>query len=289
MKSQQEAQYSLYFFNPMLVNPGYTGSQEALSVTAIVRDQWTNFAGAPKTQGLTVHTPLRNQNIGVGLAFTNDKIGANNNTSTYGYFSYSIKLNQKNHRLVFGIKAGVDYFRTNYTNLAVNDNTDNLFTDNYNYKKTLFNAGAGAYYYGKRFYLGCSVPQLVKNSITPTNGQKAVQENHFYAFGGLVFKINSAINFRPSFVIKSVKNAPLSVDVNGSFLFYDKLWLGAMYRYNSAVGANIMYNISDKFRIGYAYDFGLNNIQRYSVGSHEFMLSYDLRTTSKGIKSPRYF
>lgn len=287
--AQQEAQYSMYFFNPLLINPGYAGSQEALTVTALVRDQWTNFDGAPKTQGISIHSPLKSQNIGLGLTVINDQIGANKNTGAYADFAYSIKLNQKNHRLVFGLKAGADFYRTNYSNLKINDNTDNLYIDGYNYSKTFFNVGAGLYYYGKRFYFGASSPSLIKNNYNLPSGQKAVQENHFYAFGGVVIKLNAAVNMRPSFVIKYVNNAPLSVDANLSFLFYERVWVGAMYRYNSAAGANVMYNITQNFKIGYAYDYTLNNIQKYSAGSHEIMLSYDLRKLSKGFKSPRYF
>ena len=94
---------------------------------------------------------------------------------------------------------------------------------------------------------------------------------------------------RPSFNLKVVENAPISVDGNLSLLIYDKVWVGVMYRYNSAVGANIMYQIAPNFKIGYAYDYSLNKIQYYSVGSHELMLSYDLKTKSKGFRSPRYF
>jgi type IX secretion system PorP/SprF family membrane protein len=289
LEAQQEAQYSMYFFNPMLINPGYTGTQEALQVTALVRDQYTNFKGAPKTQGLSLHAPLRNQHIGLGVTLTNDKLGATNNTAGYGFFAYSIKLNAKNHRLVFGLKAGTDFYRSDYSNATVEDNSDYLFVDGYNFRKTLFNVGTGVYYYGKRFYAGASVPSLVKNSIAESTGQKAVQENHFYAFAGVVIKINPGINFRPSFVIKTVKNAPPSIDANAALLFYNKVWFGLMYRYNSAAGANIMYNVSENFRIGYAYDYGLNTLQKYSNGSHEIMLGFDLRTVQKGIKSPRFF
>ena len=114
-------------------------------------------------------------------------------------------------------------------------------------------------------------------------------DNNMYGFGGLVVKLSPAVNMRPSFVVKYVNNAPISVDGNLSFLFYDKLWIGGMYRLGAAAGANIMYNVTQNFRIGYAYDYTLNTIQRYSAGSHEIMLSYDFRSLSKGFKSPRYF
>lgn len=289
VNAQQETQQSMYFFNPLLTNPGYAGSQEALTVTGTVRDQWINFKGAPKTQCLSVHSPLRDDHIGLGLVLLNDQLGATKNSGAYVDFAYSIKLNKKNHRLVFGVQAGLDYYRANFSNLTIVDNTDDIYLNGYNFSKTMFNTGAGLYYYGKRFYFGASTPRLIKNNINLPGGQNAQQQNHYYAFGGIVLKLNSAVNMRPSFMIKYVQNAPLSVDANLSFLFYDKLWVGAMYRYNAAAGANIMFNISPNFRIGYAYDYTLNAIQRYSAGSHEIMLSYDLRSKSKGFRSPRYF
>ena len=102
-------------------------------------------------------------------------------------------------------------------------------------------------------------------------------------------QLNPAINMRPSFIVKYVNNAPLSIEGNLSFLFYDKIWIGAMYRHKAAAGLNIMYNINQNLRIGYAYDYQLTSLQNYSQGSHEIMLSYDLRSKAKGFKSPRYF
>lgn len=289
LHAQQETQQSLYFFNPLLINPSYAGSQEALTAIAVVRDQWTNFKGAPKTQILTVHSPLKKQNIGLGLTVLNDQLGASKNTGAYIDFSYSIRLNSKNHKLVFGLKAGADFYRQDFSNIRIQDNTDNIYLEGFNYSKFLFNTGAGIYYYGKRFYLGASSPRLIKNTMNLPGGQKAVQENHLYGFGGLVVKLNSAVNMRPSFIVKYVPNAPVSIDGNLSFLFYDKVWVGALYRYNSAAGVNAAFYINENFLIGYAYDYTLNQIQRYSAGSHEIMLSYDLKSKSKGFRSPRYF
>jgi type IX secretion system PorP/SprF family membrane protein len=289
VKAQQETQHSMYFFNPVLLNPAYAGSQEALQVTGTVRDQWTGLKGAPKTQVLSLHSPLKKENIGVGFTVLNDQLGITKNTGVYADLAYSIKVNKKNNRLAFGVKVGMDFFRQDFSSLRINDNTDALYTDGFNYKKNLFNVGAGIYYYGKRHYLGISTPRLVKNKINLASDQSALQENHYYFFGGIVVKLNPAINMRPSFIVKYVNNAPLSIEGNLSFLFYDKVWIGAMYRHKAAAGLNIMYNINQNLRIGYAYDYQLTSLQKFSVGSHEMMISYDLRSKSKGFKSPRYF
>jgi type IX secretion system PorP/SprF family membrane protein len=289
LRAQQETQHSMYFFNPVLLNPAYAGSQEAIQVTGTARDQWTGLKGAPKTQVLSIHSPLKIENIGLGLTVLNDELGVTKNTGVYADMAYSIKVNKKNNRLAFGLKAGVDFLRQDFSNLRVNDNTDELYTEGFNYRKNLFNVGAGIYYYGKRHYLGVSTPRLVKNKINVNVDQKALQENHYYFFGGVVIKLNPAINMRPSFIVKYVNNAPLSIEGNLSFLFYDKIWIGAMYRHEAATGLNIMYNVSQNLRIGYAYDYQLTSLQKFSQGSHEIMLSYDLRSKAKGFKSPRYF
>jgi type IX secretion system PorP/SprF family membrane protein len=183
----------------------------------------------------------------------------------------------------------MDFLRQDFSSLRVNDNTDALYTDGFNYKKNLFNLGAGVYYYGKRHYLGVSSPRMVKNKINVSSNQTALQENHFYFFGGVVVKVSPGINMRPSFMVKYVNNAPLSMEGNLSFLFYEKIWLGAMYRHKAALGLNMMYNINQNLRIGYAYDYQLTSLQKFSQGSHEIMMSYDLRSKAKGFKSPRYF
>lgn len=288
-EAQQETQHSMYFFNPVLLNPAYAGSQEALQITATARDQWTGLKGAPKTQVLSLHSPLRTEKIGVGFTVLNDELGITKNTGVYLDLAYSIKVNKKNNRLAFGVKAGMDFFRQDFSKLRINDNTDEIYMDGFNYRKNLFNVGAGIYYYGKRHYLGISTPRLVKNKINLASDQKALQENHYYFFGGIVIKLNPAINMRPSFIVKYVNNAPLSIEGNLSFLFYDKVWIGAMYRHKAATGLNIMYNINQNLRIGYAYDYQLTSLQKFSQGSHEIMISYDLRTKAKGYKSPRYF
>ena len=287
--AQQEHQLSTYFFNPLVINSAYAGSQKSMVINATVRDQWTNFKGAPKSQVITLHSPLKKENIGVGFTLINDKLGAHSNKSLMLDFSVGVKLNKKDHHLALGIKSGVDVYQTNYNGLRIQDNTDGIYNNGFNYTKVLPNVGAGLYYYGNRFYLGASSPKLVKNNFSSVNGQKSVQENHFYFFGGYVVKLNSTLSMRPSFIVKYVNNAPLSVDGNLSFLIFGKVWLGAMYRNKSAVGLNCMYYLTESFNVGYAYDYTLNAIQNYSSGSHEIMLSYKFKSKSKGYMSPRYF
>jgi type IX secretion system PorP/SprF family membrane protein len=97
------------------------------------------------------------------------------------------------------------------------------------------------------------------------------------------------VEFKPSILAKVVDGAPPGLDATANFLFYDKLWVGAMYRWEEAVGALVQYEINNKFRIGYSFDYVLSNIGSYSSGSHEIMLGVDIGRKWAGDVSPRFF
>ena len=111
MNAQQVPMYTHYMNNTLVVNPGYAGSRDALTVTALHRSQWVDFKGAPLTQTITMHSPLANQHIGLGLSVLNDRIGPVNNTSVIADFAYIMRLNEKS-KLAFGLSAGANIFQS---------------------------------------------------------------------------------------------------------------------------------------------------------------------------------
>ena len=96
-------------------------------------------------------------------------------------------------------------------------------------------------------------------------------------------KINENIFFQPSFLLRYVKNSPLDFDINTNFLFYDKFWLGTGFRLGYGIVFLTQYYITDKFKVGYAYDTSFNKIKSVVGGSHEILIGYDFakRTIAK--------
>ena len=93
-------------------------------------------------------------------------------------------------------------------------------------------------------------------------------------------------------IAKFTNGAPATYDLTANFLFSEKFWIGASYRFNDAsnFGALIDYQATKDFRIGYAYDIPRGDIRPYTTGTHEIILIYELKLKSKGpVKSPRYF
>ncbi|MFL1897478.1 type IX secretion system membrane protein PorP/SprF, partial [Aquimarina sp. 2-A2] len=104
--AQQDAQYTQYMYNTIIVNPAYAGSRGVMSITGLHRSQWVGLEGAPRTQTLTMNTPIGKKNrIGLGLSIVNDEIGPTDETYFDIDFSYTIPTSERG-KLSFGLKAG---------------------------------------------------------------------------------------------------------------------------------------------------------------------------------------
>ena len=78
---QQDSQFTQYMYNTININPAYAGSRDVLSVFGLHRSQWVGLDGAPVTNTFAIHSPLRNENVGLGLSFINDRIGPSDENS----------------------------------------------------------------------------------------------------------------------------------------------------------------------------------------------------------------
>lgn len=289
--SQQDVQFTQYMFNTNAVNPAYTGSRGAISGVALFRTQWVGFEGAPVTQSINVNSPFLNDKLGIGLTVLNEKIGPLKQTGIFADFAYRIKFEKST--LAMGLKAGADVFQAGFNNLNVINSGDNQFQTNVS-SKLLPNLGFGIYYHAEKYYLGFSTPKLVQNNVDVKTGSTAISQVgvhklHYYFIGGFVQDINPFIKFKPTTQIKLTYGAPVSVDANASFLFYEKLWLGAMYRFGDAVGLLVQFQFNPQLRAGYSYDYTTSKLNKFNNGTHEIMLGYDLRFAKEKIRSPRFF
>ena len=106
---------------------------------------------------------------------------------------------------------------------------------------------------------------------------------------GRAFVINKYVTLKPSVLVKTTSNQPAFIDINGSVLLKEKLWLGLSYRRGYGAVAILEYNFSKALRIGYSYDIAVTDLNRSNAGSHEIFLGYDLNLFKSRITSPRYF
>jgi type IX secretion system PorP/SprF family membrane protein len=286
--AQQDPQYTQYMYNTMVINPAYAGSTGSLEAALLGRSQWAGIDGSPQTQTFSVDSPLKNENVGVGLSIINDKLGPSNEVYIDGSFSYSISLGYEK-KLAFGLKAGLRMLNVDWSKGRSYDSGDVLLNDNIN-NKISHSIGAGLYYYTSKWYLGLSVPSFIRGEY-----YDAVQEGvyynrpHYFFMGGYVFDLSENLKFKPAFFLKGVRGAPLSKDLSANFLIQEKVVLGASYRFDDSVSTLVGLQITKSFYLGYTYDYTVSDLNRYNNGSHEIILRYQYYKKSNKIKSPRFF
>lgn len=288
--AQQDAMYTQYMENLITVNPAYAGSKDLLSMMVVSRNQWVTLPDAPVSRTFSIHSPIRETNTGLGLSFIYDRIGPIKQTGVYADYSYRLFFSNR-RTLSFGLKAGVNFYEAGLSSLETNDPDDPVFAQDIN-RNFLPNLGVGAFYYTDKYYFGLSVPKLIENDINK-NGvstQNISKERmHVFFMTGYVFDVNRIVKFKPSILTKYVRNTPVSFDMNGTFLFYDRLWLGAMYRLGDSFGGLFKLQVTNQIKIGYSYDLPINRLGAYNNGTHEIMISYEVNRNRGRLRSPRYF
>jgi len=287
--AQQDALFSQYMFNKLVLNAGYTGSREVMSADLMDRYQWVGIEDAPKTITFSLHTPLRNEHIGIGFYVYRDQLGP---TVDQGFqASYAYRLILPKGKLSFGIQAGFKYFEIDW-NKIYTENPDYVFQGEQQNKLTP-DANFGIYYYTNRMFAGISSKQLFQNEYGMVKtGEKTAYSKllrHFYGMAGLAVPISEEVLFRPSTLIKYVKNAPLQVDFNASFLIHELFWVGMTYRTENALVFMTEFNLGQNLRLGYSYDVYLNQLVHSNKGSHEIRLGFDFDLFKNRMLTPRYF
>lgn len=291
LKAQQDPMYTQYNLNPININPAIAGVRDYDNVTLVLRSQWVGIEGAPKTSTLAYQTLLNNE-MGLAVNLIHDRIGPVIQTGFYADYAYHLLINQeKNRRLSLGLMVGLNHYAFDLMGLHANEADDDIPNDGL-YNMFLPNFGVGSFYYTPNFYLGFSVPKLLRNSLSPDeNTLTSVnrEERHFFLMSGYIWKINPNFKLRPSFIGRMVNGAPVSLDLNATIIYNDKIYLGALYRAGVSIGGIIGWQLNDNLYLGYSYDFYNRSIGNFSFGTHEIVLSYDIKQKNKRVLSPRYF
>ncbi|CAM1335092.1 Type IX secretion system membrane protein PorP/SprF [Tenacibaculum aestuariivivum] len=285
--AQQDPQYTQYMYNTMSVNAAYAGSKEHSVFTAVGRTQWVGVTGAPNTQNISYHTPLPYSSLGLGINLMNDEIGPSKETYLDASLSYTIETGQEGS-LAFGLRLGGRFLNVDWSKGRAYQE-EVAFSENIN--KFLPTVGAGIYYYQPEWYLGLSVPNILKTEHYDARKpirQTAVERMHFFLIAGYIYDINENLKLKPAALLKGVSGAPLSLDVSANFLFNEKFRAGLSWRVGDAISALLGFQASDRLLIGYSYDLTTSNYNIVNSGTHEIMLQYELLNDTM-YRSPRFF
>ena len=201
-----------------------------------------------------------------------------------------ISLKRKS-QLSFGIQGGFNSLTTDYNKLTLKSTTDpNLSGVD---RKFNPNVGVGIFYRENNFYGGISVPYLLENAVVSLSdiNSLAKQRRYYYIFAGFTAKLSNNVKIIPSTLVRIQDQAPVSFDVNATFVLYDIVGLGVSYRFQDSVVGLFELQINENFHVGYAYDFTTSQLNQFSNGSHELMVNYRIKIAKihKGLACPTYW
>lgn len=288
--AQQDSQYTQYMYNTISINPAYAASRDAFGIFGMYRTQWIGLDGAPSTGLFAVEYPA-NDKVGLGLTFTNDKIGVSQESSLSVDFAYTIPVSD-NYKLSFGVKGTLHLLSVEYSKLNLSSPTDVIFQDDI-LNRFSPNVGTGVYLYSHKFYTGISIPNILQTKHYDHNDVESLarEKMHGYFITGYVFDVDTDLLLKPALLTKAVAGSPLQVDVSINALFKERFTLGVAYRWDAAVSGLAGFQIDKNWFIGYSYDAETTRMADYNSGTHEIFLRYEYQLFKKPEKilSPRFF
>lgn len=279
--AQQESIITMYKDHMNIVNPAYAGA-EGTSLSLGNRKQWIGINNAPETQMLVFGSSL-GKNLGMGISVINDKTFIEKQTNIGVDFSYKLKVAPEKD-LYLGIKAGGNFHEINTSGLTTyNTSSDPALAS---YDSFDPNIGVGALLKAENYYFSLSIPRLLKSYRARNEGYQiyvSTDRPHVYFSGGYEYNLEtrSEMVLKPSFMMRYVNGAPISVDYNLGVSFYKLFELGILYRSSNTLGGMAKLNISKRFLFGYAYEVATRSDMASSMNTHEFLLKYNFGNRSK--------
>ncbi len=276
---QQIPLFSQYMFNDIVINPAIAGTKNYFTTKFVHRNQWVGIPGAPVTQTLSIHGPIKHLSMGVGGFIYNDITGPGRQTGIKLTYAYHINLPKG--KLSLGIHGGMFQYKYSKSELTTHQQNDNAVLNASGESMWIPDASFGAYYFNDIYYIGISTSQLFETKLKYGEFQRVTLghlERHYSLLAGynIPFYYTKQFELEPSVLIKYVDTAPLEIDLNIKGFYMNSYWLGASYRSGDAIVLLAGLKIKDNIHLGYSYDITTSELHRYSRGSHEIMLGYNL-------------
>ena len=284
--SQQKAMFTQYMFNGLAVNPAYSAIDEALNVTAVARQQWAGFKGAPNTQTLTFHSPIGESNSSMGIMAMRDQIGeVISENGAYLTFAQRVQISENSY-VALGVNAGLSKYVANYSAIqSAESGADPVFADQ---NDLLGNFGMGVMLFSDKFYAGLSSPFFLSRDFAARElNRGTAHKPHYMLQAGYLVSLGEDVRFKPNMLIKYVNGSPMQIDLNANFLLKEAVWLGASLRSLDSFDVLAEIEVTPSIQVGYSYDFTTTALSKVERGSHEIMLNF--RLPVKGRSFPRCY
>ncbi len=287
VSAQQKAMFTQYMFNGLIINPSYSAIDDAVNITALARQQWVGFKGAPNTQTFSVHSPVKQSRTSVGLILMRDQIGeVISENGILGTAAHKVEIGDGTY-FALGLNAGIGKYVGQYSQSgSPTAALDPVFADQNSLRANL---GFGLMLFSPKFYAGFSSPFFYYRDLETASYSSTAYKPHYMLQGGYLTDLGEDIKFKPNVLLKYVNGSPVQIDLNANFLFKETLWLGASLRSMDSVDLLAEIQLSSNLQLGYSYDFTTSRLGAVEKGSHEIVLNFRIATKGNSSSIPRCY
>ncbi len=287
--AQQIPMFNSYTLNKFLINPSYAGANGKTNIYGINRIQYAGFDGAPITYMFTADAGFKDKKFGLGGMLFSDR---NNLIAQNGFqlsYAYTVKLNDK-WNVGMGLNAGAVQWTLNLDQLKIDDPTEAVLS-NYKSNATTFRSDLGLRLSSDKIEFGFALPQVVSSKVKysdyvrNSNG-KYTTVPHYVANLSYLLSLGNDINIKPMVVVRGAKGVKPQIDVVGMLDWKSKAYATLGYRTNYAVSIGGGVRLTKGVTFGYVYDRPVNNIGKYSSGSHEIVVGITLGSKGSAEEKP---
>lgn len=298
---QQDILTTHFMYNKLALNPAYAGKDETFTLNLIHRDQWTGLDGAPRGQALSLNFPEFKGGLGLGLNVGRESIGIQERLTLEGNYSYKFDLAEGS--LSMGLSASTRQFTNDFSDprlVALQGIDIDPAISGQRESKNVFNAGAGVYFRTNTYYVGVSVPRLIRADLDfDTDGGTISSEvRHLYIMTGAAFPLKDKLKFTPQVLFRLAENSPFDLDLNFG-LDYDEKYYGAINfragggNQDIAESIDVLFGfqITKSILLGISYDYTLSDISQFENGTIEALFNYRFAKKVKEVDiiNPRFF
>ncbi|MFP3859718.1 MAG: type IX secretion system membrane protein PorP/SprF [Bacteroidales bacterium] len=293
-KSQQDPQFSQNMFAQLTFNPAYTGSHGQICATALHRQQWFGFDGAPEISLFNVDAAISPFNIdaGVGLSIIQDQFGFNNNLGANLALAY--RFDAWDGKFAIGVSGGMINYSLNpewsipggtdvHTSPSEDENIPQEVKD-----EMALDLNFGLYYNTDDLYIGLSSTHINEPSFIPTDGdfEPTIKRNYYFISGYNISLGETDFELNPSLLVQS-DGSTSQIGLNTHVSYNKNFWGGVSIRTDRTITGMVGARLFEWVRVGYSYDMSVSEISRYNQGSHEIMVGFCF--DAKVDKSPKKY
>lgn len=285
--AQYDPSMSQYMHNRYAINKAFAGSRETLTLFGSLRNKWVGINGSQTGQYFSVHAPLKNQKMALGVELFNQQYAVSSHTGFAFSYTYRVMTNKKNY-LAFSLNGGANNLIANWIKVRTIDSADGAFTKNKNTFVPI--VGFGVSRYSDQFFAGISIPSFfTQNEFNQQDIEFDLKKTYLIATAGYAFKTGEKWLIQPSFlVIRNGFFSETNIDFNTTLVYTEMLWIGTSYRTNKDAVALVGYQITPQLRFSYSMDYSIGEVGSYNNGTHEFSIQYDFGY-KMNVVSPKYF